>query len=442
MRKNLAGHCDDSRLKIAIVPHPQNVFPPTCGSVASVVWAIARRLAASCEVTIFSRRQPPLEKQARVEGVNLRRAAVTLDEKIVWSIVWRLQHYLGLEKFALFRSYFYFAFMIKIALLIRRQRCEIIHLHNYAQFAPILRWFNPASKIILHMHCHWLVEIDWNTIARRLAVIDLVISPSASITEQTRRRFPRAARKCVTVPNGVDTEFFSRRHESDLQELRHRYGLQDKDVILFVGRLTPEKGVHVLLEAMARVQKVAPGAVLVLAGIESMSPVSAKVKTDTLYRQFEEMKKDYHGFLGDLNARHRLNVVFAGFQPHEELVKFYSIATLVVLPSFEEAGPLPVLEAMSCETPIVATSVDGVKDYVPAQAGFLVPPNDPAALAERILHCLNARDLCRTMGQYGRQWVESRLTWDHVVNSLLPIYNRLVLAPEFQEPVYETQYAA
>jgi hypothetical protein len=50
--------------------------------------------------------------------------------------------------------------------------------------------------------------------------------------------------------------------------------------------------------------------------------------------------------------------------------------------------------------------------------------------------------LCRTMGQYGRQWVESRLTWDHVVNSLLPIYNRLVLAPEFQEPVYETQYAA
>lgn len=415
----------DDRLKVAIVPHPQNVFPPTSGSVAGVIWESARCLATSCEVTVFSRHQQGLSKFACVEGVNINRVAVTFDEKIVLRIVRRLQLHLGLEKFALFRFYFYLAFIVKTALLIRRQGCQIIHLHNYTQFAPILRWFNPSSKIILQMHCHWLVEMDWKIIHRRLRRVDLVISLGASITEQTRRRFPAAAMKCVTVPNAVDTQFFSRRNREDTQTLRHGYGLQGKSVILYVGRLTPEKGVHVLLEAMARVQPAFPDTVLVLAGGAYLTPISPKAETEALYQQFEKMKKDYCGYLNNLIERHDLNVVFTGFMPHEELVKFYSFATMVVIPSFDEAGPLPVLEAMSCQVPIVATAVDGIKDYVPARAGFLAPPNDPVALAERMLVCLQDCALREAMGRYGRHWVETKFTWDHAANLLLSLYRRL-----------------
>ncbi|MDZ7289971.1 MAG: glycosyltransferase family 4 protein [candidate division KSB1 bacterium] len=440
--KKIAKSRDGGQIKVAVVPHPQNVFPPTSGSVANVVWESARRLASRCEVTIFSRRQARLEKFSLVQGVKIRRVAVKFDERVVLPIVRRLQHYLALEKFFLFRFYFYLSFIIKTAFLIRRQGCQIIHLHNYSQFAPVIRFFNPHGKIILHMHCHWLIEMDFKTVNRRLRCVDLIISPSDSISEQTRRRFPEHASKCLTVPNGVDTSTFHRLQGEAVEAVRSSAGLNGKDVILFVGRLTPEKGVHVLIEAMATVRKMFPNAILVLAGGEYFTPISAKVKTDLLYQQFENLKRNYHDYLNDLIARYKLEAIFVGYQSQERLVHFYSLATLAVLPSFEEAGPLPVLEAMSCQLPIVATEADGIKDYLPPEAGFLVPLNDAPALAKSIVACLNDKKLREQMGQCGRQWVEAKFTWDRMAKTLLSVYTRLVLVPNLQEPVYEPEYAA
>jgi glycosyltransferase involved in cell wall biosynthesis len=246
----------------------------------------------------------------------------------------------------------------------------------------------------------------------------------------------------VTIANGVDTKFFTKTNNRSLQDIRNKLGLNNKKIVLFVGRITPEKGVHLLIAAMAIVKKVFPEAVLILIGPDFLTPVSARLKTDLIYQQFERLKKNYRDHLSDLISRHGLDVVRLGLTPQAELINFYSLADVVVLPSFEEAGPLPVLEAMSCQVPMVATEVDGIKDYLSPEAGFLVAPNDVAALAEKIITYLDNTRLCKKMGLAGREWVERKFTWDHTVENLMAAYAGLVRKPSVQEEVYELEKAA
>jgi glycosyltransferase involved in cell wall biosynthesis len=418
-------------LKIAIVAHPQNVFPPASGSVAKVIWESSRRMAHACAITIFSRGEAGLPKEGRRAGLTIRRVSAFFDEQIVLRFVSYLQRLGGWERFVFFRWYFYAWFAGKTAWLIRRDCFDLVHIHNYSQFAPIVKWLHPAARIILHMHCHWLVEINHAVVARRLRKVDLIVSPSESVTVQTRHRFPEHATKCVTVTNGVDTDFYVKeRAQATPSGGRENFPRQE---VLFAGRITPEKGVHLLVEAMGLVLKDFPHAVLVIAGGDFLTPVSMRVRDDPVYLHLEKLKRNYRGYLQDLITRHGVQAEFVGYKSAVDLLNFYARAAVVVLPTFEEAGPLPVLEAMSCEAAVVATAVDGIKDYVPPDAGFLVPPNDARALADKIQLCLKNPALCAEMGRHGRAWVQAQFTWERMAAQLLREYERLACTPGVAE---------
>jgi glycosyltransferase involved in cell wall biosynthesis len=153
--------------------------------------------------------------------------------------------------------------------------------------------------------------------------------------------------------------------------------------ILFVGRLSPEKGIHELVQATR-------GMNLVVAGD---GPLRDVVPT-------------LHGFL-----------------PHDELQKLYARAALVVLPSFREGLPLSILEAMAHARPVVATPVGGVGALVEdGRTGLLVPPGDPLALRKAIERLLGDRGLRRKLGQAGRQKVEALCSWERVTDATLEAY--------------------
>jgi glycosyltransferase involved in cell wall biosynthesis len=155
-------------------------------------------------------------------------------------------------------------------------------------------------------------------------------------------------------------------------------------VIGFVGRLAPEKGVSCLVEAMGKVVKSHPEARLAIVGDGEERP------------HLEALSES----LG-ISAR----VFFLGSQ--DNLPSCIAAMDIVVLPSLSEGFGLAAVEAMSAGRPVVASAVGGLVEIIKDGAtGFLVPPNDPDALAARLTTILSDPDLAAELGSAGQKRVQ------------------------------------
>jgi D-inositol-3-phosphate glycosyltransferase len=177
------------------------------------------------------------------------------------------------------------------------------------------------------------------------------------------------------VPPGVDRALFAPR---DKTEARARLHLTNARLMLFVGRLQPLKGpdvaIRALAEAVARDPELTRDAVLAIVG----GPTGAIPHDEVVHL----MQLAASTGVGD-------RVVFFPPQPHERLADFYSAAEMVLVPSRSESFGLVALEAQACGTPVVAAAVGGLRYSVAdGVSGYLVPGDDPADYAERILQLL------------------------------------------------------
>lgn len=189
-----------------------------------------------------------------------------------------------------------------------------------------------------------------------------------------------------------------------------------RDGLLFVGRLTPHKGVDVLIRALP------PDAVLTIVGSEGHDP------------DFPE--RGYPALLQSL-AGGRL-VRFAGAVDDAQLARLYSRVVALVLPSVErtcygrtiavsELLGLVALEAMASGTPVIASRVGGLPEVVEdGETGFLVPPGDVVTLRQRIETVLDDRALASRMGSRARDRVLARWTWARCAERCLAAYRELV----------------
>jgi spore coat protein SA len=251
-------------MKIAFVAQPWDEVTPGIGgysSISIVSYQLALRLArAGHEVIIYAKQshhQPKVEYDDK--GILYRRVSTKSEETL-------LKPFRFLDRLGVFRAFgrpffasglYYPGFALQIARDLKQQRPDIIHIHNFSQYVPLMEAFNPDAKIILHMHCEWLSQLDRSIIARRLEQSDLVLGCSNYITHKVRLRFPWFAQHCKTAYNGVDLDDFSDLGKSDRN---------DGETILFVGRVSPEKGVHVLLDAFHEVSVRHPQAQLNIVG--------------------------------------------------------------------------------------------------------------------------------------------------------------------------------
>jgi glycosyltransferase involved in cell wall biosynthesis len=174
------------------------------------------------------------------------------------------------------------------------------------------------------------------------------------------------------VPLWVDIGKFKRLDEEAVRNLRKKFATtKDVKILLFVGRLHPEKGVKTLFKAL----KI----------IENMKILLLMVYS------FAGYKEEYERLAEHLKISDK--ICFLGYVPHDELAKYYSIADSYVLSSMREEWSNTIMEAMACMTPVVATAVGG-NPYLIAdgKSGFLVPPNDPFSLAQKIRFVLENPD--------------------------------------------------
>lgn len=193
------------------------------------------------------------------------------------------------------------------------------------------------------------------------------------------------------------------------QEFHPNPQLKSWNTLLFVGGLQPHKGGIVLLQALRHMQQRAHVVLLTISRNESYG-------RDFLAALAAEKARGFHTFehVPDMDDPPRL-------------VRYYQSAAALVTPSLESVFELVNLEAMSCATPVVASRVGGFPDLIEDDVnGYMVPRNDPAALAARLDHVLVDPERARRLGEAGRATVLRDFTWTRVGEKLERCYEKLL----------------
>jgi spore coat protein SA len=321
--------------------------------------------------------------------------------------------------------------MLQVARDLRRRGCDVVHVHNFSQFVPVIRRYNPGVKVVLHMHCEWLSQLPRELLAPRLAQTAAVVGCSDHVTALARDRFPEAPCRFETVPNGVTGR--PPIHDQPTNPPPADPPPADPTV-LFVGRLTPEKGVHVLLDAFARVLERHPNARLKVIGPEAETPREYLVDLPGSEDLSHLLAFYGRGYLAQLKDRlppeAAARVEFVGSVPHDALAAHYASAAFLVNPSFSEAFGMSLVEAMTFGLPVVASAVGGMREIVvEGRTGFLVPPGDVEALAGAMDTLLARAELRTAMGRAGAARANATYTWEAVADRLVGLYRTLLDAP-------------
>jgi glycosyltransferase involved in cell wall biosynthesis len=416
-------------MRVAFISQPTSdfVIPPR-GSITIWIHEVARRLTSSCEVIIYARRGQHQSKLEHMEGVQYRRVSLALDG-LVRKVARRMSKFGDVESPFFASSWNYFWYGLQVAKDVRSQRCDVVHIINFSQLAPIIRALNPKIKIVLHMHCEWLTQLNRTLIERRLKVVDSVVGCSEYITERIRRRFPKFSGLYQTVYNGTDVVHFIARDSSAPSRGNH------SKRVLFVGRVSPEKGLHLLVDAFQKVVEHHPDAQLEIVGpreqlsLESLVALSDDPMVSGLASFYEgSSPTNYFTRLTEQLEALKIEdqVSFAGPLRHGEVINRYRDAAVVVNPSFSESFGMSLVEAMSCQVPVVATRVGGMQEIAEgSEVGLLVEPGDAQALADAIIRLLSNEGLRRSIGKAGRQRAIECFSWDRIAKELLEHYRSL-----------------
>ena len=221
--------------------------------------------------------------------------------------------------------------------------------------------------------------------------------------------------KIFTVPNGFNPNEF---YPVDKALARIVLGLDpNEQVILQLGRMVPRKGVDNVIRAMGYLRRTyGVAARLVIVGGESDLPDPDL--TPEIGRLQEIARNE-----GVLDW-----VTFTGRRQRETLRYYYSAADVfVTTPLYEPFGITP-LEAMACGTPVIGSAVGGIKQTVlDGETGFLIPPNDPPALAAKLAAILYSKKLRTVMSEEAVRHVQENYTWLEVAQQTANLYE-LVLS--------------
>jgi glycosyltransferase involved in cell wall biosynthesis len=404
--------------------------PPTKRSDAMSIigYEHARRLAKEATVTLYRPGRIFEPPTASYEGVTYRRVGNTVDRIINFGLRAKQRLLKAIGRFdptrPMVASRLSFAgYATTVALDSRLRGCDIVHLYIYHQHVPLIRRLNPRAKLILNVHDHAQLQRDHVRTARDLRQVDLIVSASHFMTESMVAAFPEVADRCVTVQNGVDTYDFDRDHDD-----------HDEPLILFVGRMSPEKGVHRLLEAFEKVTTKVPEARLVMIGPASLAgqELVDRDGKDPLFddvREFWGSPKRFRDHLvAEAESRTPGKVTFIGGVDHSELEEWYRRADIFVFPPiWHEPFGMPPTEAMSAGLPVVGTRSGALPEIVvEGETGLLVERGDVDELAQALLELLEDPDKRKRLGAAGRKRALEQFNWDRHTNEWLEVYEKLL----------------
>jgi glycosyltransferase involved in cell wall biosynthesis len=431
-------------MKIAFVSQPfDTILPPYQTSVGACTYGAASEMAKFCDVMVYGTRDRHKDFPADFlqDSVRFQFFFVPRSDRLAAKAREKYSKMFPSSSPASSSRWLFRAFGGQVARHSRLQACDVVHVQQCAQYLPVIRAFNPRSKLILQLHGEWFSQNRPAVLEQRLRYVDLVTTVSDYLTEKTRRQFPMIADRCQTLYNAVDAAEFSRKRNHDGPPRERR--------ILYAGALSPHKGLHVLLDAFSIVVNEYPAVRLDIVGSQGSYPLAENFEFDEReqiesvypFYSFEWSSKikaklglappDSGTYLAHLKQRlsneASSKVAFHGFVPRPELVDlYYSADVFAFAPIWNEGFGIPPVEAMAAGVPVVATRSGAIPETVrDHQTGFLVSKNDPRGLAVALLKLLRDDDLRQKMGRAARDWVHANFTWDKIAESMYKCYSDL-----------------
>lgn len=308
---------------------------------------------------------------------------------------------------------FLFGHMSVVFLIVRHRVRVVIAQSPYEGVAAALAvrfagWLGYPVKLVVESHgdfenslflqrkipCPDLYRWLMNRMARySITRADLLRAISRATKEQLQDLAPE--KTILQFPAWTDIETF----------IQARRSKNETAPVLYAGVLTPLKGVHHLVNAFALLAPEFPGARLSIVGKDENRSYAAALR--------EQVKT-----LGLSEQVH-----FSGVMPQSELARWMSQACVLVLPSKSEGLGRVIMEAMATGTPVIASRVGGIPDLVEnGVTGFLVPPGDENAIAERLRWILTHRDEAETMGERARVYAKECMSTEAYVRNYKQIF--------------------
>ena len=312
---------------------------------------------------------------------------------------------------------------------------DVIHCHTwYSHFAGVL-----ASRLLqcpliltthsLEPHRPWKAEQLGNggyamsCWIERTAyeAADGVIAVSEGMKRDVMKLYGVPEDRVKVIYNGIDPDFY---HPIFDNSILQKWGVDpNRPFVLFVGRITRQKGISQLIQAIPQIDPKAQ--VVLCAGAPDTQELADECK-----RLIEEVQKTRDGV-----------VWIQDVIPHEELRVLYSHATVFATPSLYEPFGIINLEAMSCGTPVVGSAVGGIPEIiVDGETGYLVPlksvsetnfePVDPKAFqtdfASKLNEILANPELAKKMGEVSRKRAVDVFSWKSIAKQTFDFYNECI----------------
>ena len=311
---------------------------------------------------------------------------------------------------------------------------DVVHLHTwYSHFGGILAHLNYGLPMALTVHSleplrPWKREqlgggYDFTLWLEKTAVemANAVIAVSNETREDILRLFDVPEERVPVIYNGIDPDEYTPTFDKTTLE---KYGV-DPDIpyVFFVGRITRQKGIIHLVNAIHYLD---PSTQVVLcAGAPDTPEIAAEMEAAV-----NTAREEFGGKI----------VWIEEMVATDEKIHLYSHASLFCTPSIYEPFGIINLEAMACETPVVASTVGGMKEIIiPGETGLLVPleqqsespfeATDPAAFASDLAAGINElmrdNDTRERMAKAGRDRVLSTFSWSEIARETLALYEKI-----------------
>lgn len=366
-----------------------NDYPPRAGGIQAFVHGLVSRMDPDSVVVYAPSWQGAAQFDADQPFPIVRhRTSLMLPEPMVWR---------------------------RAEQLVREYECERVLFGAAAPLALMANRLRSAGveRIVALTHGH---EAGWAGLPAARQVVRAIGDRVDTVTylgEYTRSRIasalsPAAAARMRRLVPGVDDELFSPDNQAAGREIRARYGLLDRPVVVCVSRLMARKGQDTLIDAWPLIQRRVPDAALLIVG-------------GGPYRATLERAVADRGLAGD--------VVLTGTVRWAELPAHYGAGDVFAMPCRTRNRGLDVeglgivyLEASATGLPVVAGDSGGAPDAVlDGETGYVVPGGDPVAAADRIVELLSNPVAAREMGARGRSWIESSWRWDAISARLVDL---------------------
>ncbi|MEH7380583.1 glycosyltransferase family 4 protein [Bacillus sp. JJ1533] len=355
------------------------------GAIQTMIDGIAPFLILNHNLTIYSITDPCLPETEIIDGVNYIRFPLDLYE-------------------------------YKVATELKKKRFDVIHVFNRPIYIPMYKNAAPNSKFILSLHNDMFSElkITPNRAEMAIELVDKITTVSEYIKRAVVERYPTANDKVHVVYSGIDLKKFhtqwSKEGKLIRQQIRRNLDIDNKKVILFIGRLSKAKGPHILIKAMNNVLSYFDDAVLLIVGGKWFSENG----TNTYIQELQALSKQFKN-----------NIKFTNYLPSEQIPEMLVAADVFVCSSqWHEPLARVHYEAMAAGIPIITTNRGGNPEVITHEENGLIVSDfrNPAAFSSAIVQILSDHKLANSLSKKGRAIVEKQFQFQHVAERYETVY--------------------